>query len=197
MGSDGGCRAEPCFKSSVTMSWETRQEPVRLGSAGIKLLGREVTLPAQLPMHTALCFPSLSFSHNFLLSVFRESTEKGPSGICSHSVLFYLPSPSHPHSCQEKDMVWRTCQIEQTLPSPFPCTGGIMCGERVLVNHQVTENTPPSVLFFLQQGFLKSARDKYAKWGINVFGIGKKQTAELQGNWCNRRGNHPDCEVSS
>lgn len=70
MGSDGGCRAEPCFKSSVIMSWETRQEPVRLGSAGIRLLGREATLPAQLPLHTALRFLSPSFCQLFTHIIF-------------------------------------------------------------------------------------------------------------------------------
>lgn len=71
-----------------------------------------------------------------------------------------------------------------------------MRGERQLVNHQVTRSTPPSVLFFLQQAFLTSARDKYAKRGVKMFGTGMKRTVELQGNWCNRLGNYPNCEVS-
>lgn len=61
MGGDRGCKAEPCFKSSVTMSWKTRQEPVRLGSAGVKLLGRQAILPVPVLLHTTSRFFSLSF----------------------------------------------------------------------------------------------------------------------------------------
>lgn len=78
MGSDGGCRAELCFKSSVTMSWERRWEFVRLGSAG-QAFGEmsDPTCAGTTAYGIALSFSVLLLTlylHNFLQSIFRERT---------------------------------------------------------------------------------------------------------------------------
>lgn len=87
-----------------------------------------------------------------------------------------MPSiPITPTQLPEGHVAEKTCQLEQPLSSPLPCTEMIMREKRDLVNHQVTKSISPPVLFFLWQGFLKSAREKCAE-----LSTGMKQTPELQ-----------------
>lgn len=52
------------------------------------------------------------YSHNFILSISEERTEKGTSGICPHPMLFYLPSPYRTHTATRR----RTHSHRENLP---------------------------------------------------------------------------------
>lgn len=83
--------------------WAGRQDGA--WQSWVKVSGRG----AILPVHTAMCFPSLSFcqlySTIFLITIFRKRTEKNPSGIV-------LPSlPITPTQLPKGHGVERTCQL--------------------------------------------------------------------------------------
>lgn len=153
MGSDGGCRAEPCFKSSVTICWERRWEFVRLGSAG-QAFGEMSDPTCAGTAAYGITLSSLSYCRLFTCIIFSKVySGKGHR----KTPLEFVPTPRwftfHPHHTHTAARR-RTCgqenlPVEQPLPSALPCTEWIMRGERELVNHQVTRSTPPSVLFFL------------------------------------------------
>lgn len=164
-GNDGGCRAQPCFKSSETTSWETRWEPVKLVSAGVELFGTWAAYGISLSISVFL--PSL-YSHNLLLNIFGERTEKGSPGVS----IPIMPTHSHQKAMQSSGF----------SSSSFPFSVHWKDNARrkgACKSSQVTRKMPSSLLVFLWH--LKSERDKCVKCGVQMVGIGMKLTWAARG----------------